>query len=166
MNMLYNAADVFLLPSAGEGFGIPAIEAQSSGCPVILADFSAQTELCGSGWLIDVDRFDDLDYTLQNSEQAHVRPSLIVDALEKAYAARGDQALRDKARDFAMKYDAGVVWRDYMLPALEMQTGIAAERAERTAKRLELREKIEPQRHEEHKEKEGEPQRREEAVLA
>lgn len=140
MNALYNAADVFLLPSAGEGFGIPAIEAQAAGLPVILSDFSAQSELCGAGWLIAVDRFDDLDYTLQNSEQAHIRPSLIVEALEKAYAARGDQKLRDQARDFAMQYDAGTVWREYMLPALEHQTGITQERAARTAARLALRE--------------------------
>src|SRR5690606_17951882 len=85
LNKLYNAADVFILPSAGEGFGVPVIEAQASGCPVIVTDFTAQTELCGAGWLIGVDPFDDLDYTLQKSEQANVRPSLIVEALKMAY---------------------------------------------------------------------------------
>jgi glycogen synthase len=30
MNMLYNAADVFVLPSAGEGCGIPLMEAQAA----------------------------------------------------------------------------------------------------------------------------------------
>src|SRR5690606_13344070 len=38
MNMIYNAMDVFCRPSRGEGFGIPIIEAQSSGTPVIVTD--------------------------------------------------------------------------------------------------------------------------------
>jgi len=38
LNLWYNAADVFLLPSMGEGFGIPVIEAQAAGCPVIVSE--------------------------------------------------------------------------------------------------------------------------------
>lgn len=37
----------------GEGFGIPIIEAQAAGCPVIVTDCTAMTELCLSGWLIE-----------------------------------------------------------------------------------------------------------------
>jgi glycosyltransferase involved in cell wall biosynthesis len=139
LNKLYNAADVFVLPSAGEGFGVPVIEAQAAGCPVIVTDFTAQSELCGSGWLISVDPFDDLGYTLQKSEQANVRPSLIVEALEQAFAARGDQSLRDKARKFALQYDARKVWETYMLPALKAESELEAARDARTAIRLAAR---------------------------
>jgi len=45
---MYSAADVQLLTSMGEGFGIPAIESQACGTPVIVSDFSAQPELVGA----------------------------------------------------------------------------------------------------------------------
>jgi glycosyltransferase involved in cell wall biosynthesis len=45
LNTLMNAADVYLSASHAEGFGIPIIEAQMAGCPVILPNNSAQTEL-------------------------------------------------------------------------------------------------------------------------
>jgi len=45
MALMYNAADVFLSPSKGEGFGIPIIEAQACGAPVIVTDFTSMPEL-------------------------------------------------------------------------------------------------------------------------
>lgn len=45
-------ADVFLMASRGEGFGIPAIEAQACGTKVILSNATAQAELVGDGWAI------------------------------------------------------------------------------------------------------------------
>lgn len=135
MNDLYNAADVFLLPSAGEGFGVPALEAQAAGCPVILADATAQSELCGSGWLVEVDPVDDYAITLQYAEQANVRPTAILDALEKAHgvfamaSTATRDAMRETARTWALQYDYRRVWRDYMLPALEQLA------AEKTAQR-------------------------------
>jgi glycosyltransferase involved in cell wall biosynthesis len=140
LNDLYNAADVFVLPSAGEGFGVPALEAQSAGCPVIVSDFTAQAELCGAGWKIEIDAFDDLSYTVYESEQAlNLRPSKIVEALENAFKAKGDQALREMARKWAMQYDAKIVWGEYMLPALKKQVDIVEARKMRTAKRLAAR---------------------------
>lgn len=124
LNEFYNAADVFVLPSAGEGFGIPAIEAQAAGCPVILSDFTAQTELCGSGWLCEIDPLDDVEYTPQNSEQCRVKPSVILENLLKAYDARSSKSLREKARHFGLTYDAEKIYADWLLPALKIQAGI------------------------------------------
>ena len=45
MAVLYNAFDVLLNPSWGEGFGIPIMEAQACGVPVITSDHSAMSEL-------------------------------------------------------------------------------------------------------------------------
>lgn len=49
MSILYNILDCYLMPSRNEGFGIPSIEAQACGIPVIVNDFSAQPELVKEG---------------------------------------------------------------------------------------------------------------------
>lgn len=125
MNTLYNAADVFLLPSMGEGFGIPVIEAQAAGCPVIVSDFTAQTELCGAGWRCEVDPLDDCEFTLQGSEQCRVKPSVILNKLIQAFEARHDSGLREKARAFGLTYEAADLWEKYMLPALRGAAGVS-----------------------------------------
>lgn len=48
LNRYYNEALCLLYPSDYEGFGIPVLEAQKAGCPVIAQDFSSITEIIGS----------------------------------------------------------------------------------------------------------------------
>lgn len=119
MNAIYNAADVLVSPSMGEGFGVPVVEAQSAGCPVIVSDFSAQSELCFGGYKVKIDPFDDVWYTPQVSEQCFPRPSEVLKGFEWGYEHRGDMKLRDEARKGALDYDAKRVFDTYMLPALE-----------------------------------------------
>lgn len=45
MVKIYNLFDVFVLPSFGEGFGLPILESQSCGVPVLVTDYSACPEL-------------------------------------------------------------------------------------------------------------------------
>jgi glycosyltransferase involved in cell wall biosynthesis len=113
---LYAAFDVLLNPSMGEGFGIPIVEAQACGCPVIASDHSAMTELCQAGWLVTGDRWWD---PLQESFLICPAVPSIVSALEAAYEARDDQKLRAAGAEFAKAYDADAVTIDYWLPALE-----------------------------------------------
>lgn len=115
MAKVYSSLDVLLSPSAGEGFGIPVIEAQACGTPVIVSDFSAQPELVGAGWTVKGTK----TYTPIGSWQ--LRPDVpdIAEALEAAYEARDDDAFAVSARDKALAYDAEVVFNDYMLPALQ-----------------------------------------------
>lgn len=47
MSALYTMADVFLFPTLYEGFGIPIIEAQQCGTPVLAANVSAMPEVAG-----------------------------------------------------------------------------------------------------------------------
>ena len=139
---LFSAADVKLLPSAGEGFGIPAVEAQACGCPVIVSDFTAQSELCFGGYKIALDPVDDLLVTDQYSEQAQPRVSKIVTALEWALEHRGDHALRAQAVDGARAYNADEVYRRYMLPTFYEIAERKRARFARTTQRLALRKAV------------------------
>lgn len=113
---LYNAADVTMNATRGEGFGIPIIEAQACGCPVIVTDFSAMSELCGAGWRA---RISDKTWTQQNSYQVIPSVDDLTSLLKIAYQKQGDEKLRNKARDFAMKYDADTVMTQYWIPVLQ-----------------------------------------------
>ena len=117
MNALYNCFDVFLLPSMGEGFGIPIVEAQAAGCPVIVGDWTAMGELCFSGWKID--KADAAPWwTPLAAYQFMPCISAITDTLEEAYK-KVNPGMRERARDGARLYDADRVTRKYWKPVLE-----------------------------------------------
>lgn len=52
LNKLYNEALCLLYPSDYEGFGLPILEAQKAGCPVIAQNYSSVPEVIGKGGLI------------------------------------------------------------------------------------------------------------------
>lgn len=115
LSLIASASDVFILPSRGEGFGLPSLEFQRCGCPVILTDFAASGELCFSGWKIDGEP----DWTVQHA--TNVKPSVlsIAERLEQAYAARGDMRYRMQAIEGARQYDIDTVMRRYGAPLME-----------------------------------------------
>ena len=45
MNEVYNLMDIFLLPTSGEGFGIPIVEAMACGVPQLVTDYTTTKEL-------------------------------------------------------------------------------------------------------------------------
>lgn len=114
---LYSAADVLLATSKGEGFGIPVIEAQACGLPVIVANWTAQPELVGGGWVADVQP--DWD-PVQSAFFATPIISSIQARLEDAYAARGDaqvwQALRGASVARGAEYDADKIFVEGWVP--------------------------------------------------
>lgn len=111
---IYSAMDVFLGTSYGEGFGVPTIEAQACGVPVIVSNCAASTELVGEGWLVGgqplYDNAQTAFFTIPSVPQ-------IVDALEKAYE-RG-KGKSEKATEFAQQFDHEVVWKEHWLPVLD-----------------------------------------------
>jgi glycosyltransferase involved in cell wall biosynthesis len=111
---IYSSWDVMLATSYGEGFGIPTVEAQACGVPVIVSNFAASPELVGDGWVISGQPL----YDPAQHSFWHV-PSVpeIVEALEQAYArGKGKSA---KAVEFAQAYDHEKVWQENWMPVLK-----------------------------------------------
>lgn len=122
MTDLYQSFDVLLSPSMGEGFGLPILEAQACGTPVIVGDWTSMSELCHAGWKIPKSEAEPF-YMPLASWQWIPRIGAIADALRLAYDLAQDRlrsaALAEHAREFAMRYDADLVTRDFWLPALK-----------------------------------------------
>lgn len=116
---IYSAADVTLMATAGEGFGIPALESAACGTPVIGSNFSAQTEVIGpAGWLVPYATI--FDYQ-QQSFQALPEAGAIVAALEASYDL-DRHGLRDVCIEHAAQYDADKVYADMWRPLLAEMT--------------------------------------------
>ncbi len=49
MGSLYRSADCFVLPTRGEGWGMPILEAMACGLPTIATDWSAHTDFVNAG---------------------------------------------------------------------------------------------------------------------
>lgn len=113
---LYSAMDVLSSATMGEGFGVPIIEAQACGTPVIVGGWTAMPELVGAGWTVTAH-----ERVLTPMQAYQYLPTCdgVLEALEASYAHRGDASLRSQARAFAMRYDADEVTQTYWKPALE-----------------------------------------------
>ena len=118
MAELYSAMDVHMLITKGEGFGLPILEAQSCGTPVIVGDWSAMAELCFAGWKVGLDESREVEWKWRTAD-----PAAIADRLAEAYRASRDPErageLRHRARAGAMEYDADKVVADYWVPVLD-----------------------------------------------
>jgi glycosyltransferase involved in cell wall biosynthesis len=115
MAAIYSQMDVLLATSYGEGFGVPTIEAQACGVPVIVSDFAASAELCADdGWKINGQPL--WDAPQKSWFQVPAVPE-IVEALKQAYnRPRGPSQV---AIDFAKQYDADLVYETQWKPTLE-----------------------------------------------
>ena len=108
---IYNAFDVFALVTGGEGFGVPLIEAQACGLPIITTAYTTGFELVeGHGELVPIlkDKHGrDVMMEGQNGVEFAVADDIVLaETLEKLYK---DKKLRDKyskgSIEHAKKYD-------------------------------------------------------------
>jgi len=83
MPRLYSAASLFAFPSLYEGFGIPIVEAQSCGVPVLTSNVSCMPEVGGkdSAYYVDPERVEEIAKGL--------RAVLLNPVLAASLAARG-----------------------------------------------------------------------------
>ena len=101
----YAGFDVLLSPSLGEGFGIPVIEAQAQGTPVVVNDATAQSELVGAGHAI-ASGFDYWDETCGSFYRYPSAESAVVH-LESLRERSSEDVIADSvaARKFVRRFD-------------------------------------------------------------
>lgn len=120
----FQCCDVLSQCSYGEGFGIPLIEAQACGIPVVANSGSAMTELSVHGW-----RTKATPFFVQIHRAWWMRPDIgdIARCYREAYRTLGavgrkssmGAARRDAAERFAAGYEADRVVDEYWRPVLE-----------------------------------------------
>ncbi|MCS7287386.1 MAG: glycosyltransferase family 1 protein [Anaerolineae bacterium] len=88
---LYNSADVVVLPSLYEGFGLPALEAMACGTPVVASSVASLPEVVGDAGLL-VDPRD---------------PQAIADAIDRVLS---DPALAEELRRRGLERAKGFTW--------------------------------------------------------
>lgn len=118
---IYNASDVLMSATMGEGFGIPILEAQACGTPVIVGGWTSMEELLFAGW--EIKRDEAVPYITQLAAKQYVpSPDAILDRLEQAYdmANEDRMKLREQARKGALQYDADLITKEYWVPALKV----------------------------------------------
>jgi len=128
---LYRAFDVFCLPSHGEGFGLPWLEAQASGTPLINVDNTSGKQLNFGGFLIPALE-DFYNFSTHLSWYVKAPPSAIDEQLELAYQEwekrnvieEGEQISAWDKRKLdaftgASEYDWDLVYKKYWKPILD-----------------------------------------------
>lgn len=123
LRAVYNGMDAFCLPTRGEGFGIPTVDAQSCGVPVIVSNNTSGPELCKTGWLIDVYERD-LRWMMTDAWRHEPQCDAVLERLEEAYAEWRDgdawRAKKAQARERIAEYDWSAVWDKYWEPLWKM----------------------------------------------
>lgn len=115
MAAFYSTMDVLLHASYGEGFGVPAVEAQMCGTRVIGSNWTATPDLLGEdSYLVEGQPF--WDEAQLSFFQIPLVPSLI-SALEQSYKDSRGTSLQ--AVKFAKQFEVETVWDKYWLPFLK-----------------------------------------------
>ena len=120
MRAVFNGIDVLCNVSMGEGFGIPILEAQACGTPVIVGGWTAMDELAWCGWKLDRETEAERFYNPLRSFMFTPRVEAIADALMQAFAVARDETLRRDAETGAIPYQADHVVDTYWVPALKL----------------------------------------------
>jgi len=116
MVKLYNSFSVLLHCTGGEGFGLPLIEAQACGVPVITTDYAAAPEQVGAGLTVPAS-----DYVVINTpgtRYALADVDGMAEALAKICNANPEKLTR-KARRFAERYSWENVMNQHFKPFME-----------------------------------------------
>lgn len=123
MGKIYSSFDCLLAPSLNEGFGVPLIEAQTCGVPVITNDYTAMRDLVKDGFngyktRVAYERFDSLQSYIGIPDVDH-----LYELMEKMWDHREDGTIEQMGEN-GMKFvkenfDLELVWNRHWKPFLE-----------------------------------------------
>ena len=116
---MYSAADVHLLASMGEGFGIPVVESMATGTPCVVSDFSAQAELIGPhSRKVKVQReWDEYQTSFFGIANVEATYQALQETYEETKAGKVDRAAVRAATE---RYDADLVYEQKWKPLTEL----------------------------------------------
>ncbi len=118
----YRMMDVFCFPTRGEGFGLPLLEAQACGVPVVTTGASTGPELCPTQYLIPVG---ESEWEWFNKEwRPNVNADSILATLERAYADPDRSNVAESGLAYALTYDWDKVFETYWKPVLKEIEGL------------------------------------------
>lgn len=121
---VYNSMDILLSPSMGEGFGMPILEAQACGVPVVTLDWTGMKDITFAGLCLEPAQ---KMWDAQQSWRAVASVDSIVGALDWAKVFTRDkmerQRLADKAAAGASKFAWADIVRDRWMPLLQEVVG-------------------------------------------
>lgn len=122
MRNIYNSFNVLSAVSMDEGFGVPIIEAQACGTPVVAGDWTAMSELVGAGALVPESRAErwwnptgGFQFLPQVKGIANTFRCFLGEL-----AVLGEEGMRKRARDFALQYDIETVFDKFWKYELKM----------------------------------------------
>lgn len=94
---LYWQAEVFVLPSLYEGFGMPILESMACGCPVVTSDVSSMPEVAGeAGVLVNPKKVESIRRGIK--EALNNKQKLVNKGLERVKQFSWDKTARETLR--------------------------------------------------------------------
>lgn len=118
MARIYNTFDVLLMPSTNEGFGVPAIEAQSCGVPVIVNNFTSMPELVKPGITGEICEVDSKRWSQLQSYVGVPSTKSIFECLMKIYKADRVKMGEEARKHIVENYDTKKVFTEKWIPFL------------------------------------------------
>jgi glycosyltransferase involved in cell wall biosynthesis len=111
IGLLCSAADCLLACSMSEGFGVPIIEAQACGCPVVAGKWTAMDEIVGSGSVVTKSQA----YWHSGFNAHWFMPNIeaVAGAIVAVYERRNDPEVRELAKAFAADFEIESVWEQH-----------------------------------------------------
>ena len=144
---LYNSMDVLNAVSLGEGFGIPQLESQACGVPIVSSEWAAARDLNFAGWAVpDARGHRHRFFDSQGSYVFMPDPEAIAEQLEAAYVALHEPGERDRRRAAclaaAAPYQIDRVVAEHWVPLLAEVEHDIRETASRGVLRIIKREEV------------------------